>query len=182
MFRPNANYKVVRLDAKDVSGGVAAIDAMWKRLSPRPLNRKFIDELFNQNYENFARISQVFAGLAFLAVVISVIGLFGMAIQVAGRRVHEIGVRKSVGARTDQIVTMLLAHFSKPVVIANLIAWPFGFVAAQQYLGIFIQRIQLTPTPFLLSLGLALAVAWAAVGGQALRAAGVSPASVLRAE
>src|SRR5262249_55822827 len=59
LFRPNANYKLVRLKANDVSGGLAAIDEMWKRFSTRPLNRKFMDELFNQNYENFARISQV---------------------------------------------------------------------------------------------------------------------------
>jgi putative ABC transport system permease protein len=183
LFRPNANFKLVRLSANDVPGGLAAIDALWKRLSPKTsVNRKFMDDMFNQNYENFARISQVFAGLAFLAVVISVIGLFGMALQVASRRVHEIGVRKSVGARTGQIVAMLLRSFSKPVVIANLLAWPLGYFAAQQYLSIFIQRIPMTPVPFVLSLGLALVIAWVAVGGQALRAARVSPATVLRTE
>jgi putative ABC transport system permease protein len=183
IYRPNTNYKLVRLSANDVSGGIAAIDALWKRLATRsPVNRKFMDDLFNQNYENFARISQAFAGLALVAVAISVIGLFGMAIQVVGRRVHEIGVRKSVGAHTRQIVTMLLAHFSKPVLAANLIVWPLAYLAAQKYLAIFIQRIPLSPLPFLLSLALALAIAWIAVAGQALRAARVSPATVLRAE
>ena len=182
-LRQNLPFKLVRVSARDVPGGLAAIDALWKRLSPQTsISRKFMDDMFNQNYENFARISQVFGGLAFLAVAISVIGLFGMAIQVVGRRVHEIGVRKSVGARTGQIVAMLLGHFSKPVVIANLVAWPLGYLAAQKYLEIFSHRVPLTPVPFLLSLGLALAVAWAAVVGQALRAARVSPATVLRAE
>lgn len=105
-----------------------------------------------------------------------------MAIEVVGRRVHEIGVRKSVGAHTGQIVAMLLRHFSKPVVVANLVAWPLGYLAAQKYLEIFSHRVPLTPAPFLLSLTLALAVAWGAVVGQALRAARVSPATVLRAE
>jgi putative ABC transport system permease protein len=183
LYRPNLNFKIVRLDANDVQGGLAAIDAMWKRLSPQsPLNRKFMDELFNQNYENFARIGQAFSGLALLAVVISVIGLFGMAVQVAGRRVHEIGVRKSVGARTGQILMLLLRSFSKPVAIANLVAWPLGYLAAQQYLAIFSQRIALTAVPFLASLGLALLIAWLAVGGQAWRAARINPATVLRAE
>ena len=129
--------------ANDVPGGLAAIDALWKRLSPKT-SRSIASSWTTssiKNYENFARISQVFAGLAFLAVVISVIGLFGMAVQVASRRVHEIGVRKSVGARTGQMVAMLLRSFSKPVVIANLLAWPLGYLAAQQYLSIFIQRI-----------------------------------------
>jgi putative ABC transport system permease protein len=183
LLRTGLNFQLVRVKASDVSGGLAALDALWKRLAPQgSINRKFIDDLFNQNYENFARISLVFVGLSFLAAVISVTGLFGMAIQVASRRVHEIGVRKSVGARTGQIVAMLLRHFSKPVVIANLIAWPLAYFAAQQYLGIFIHRTPLTPLPFLLSLAIALAIAWGAVGGQALRAARVSPATVLRSE
>jgi putative ABC transport system permease protein len=183
LLRTGNNFALVRLKASDVSGGLAALDALWKRLAPTgSINRKFMDDLFNQNYENFARISLVFVGLSFLAVVISVTGLFGMAIQVASRRVHEIGVRKSVGARTGQIVAMLLRHFSKPVLIANLIAWPLAYFAAQQYLGIFIHRIALTPVPFVLSLAIALAIAWGSVGSQALRAARVSPTTVLRSE
>lgn len=184
VLRTGLSFQIVRLSAQDVSGGVAAVDALWKRLSPTgaPIIRDFMDELFSESYENFGRINQVFAGLALLAVVISVIGLFGMAIQVASRRVHEIGVRKSVGAHTNQIVAMLLRDFSKPVLVANLIAWPLGYIAAQQYLSVFMQRIGLTPVPFVLSLGAALLIAWLAVGGQALRAARVSPAHVLRFE
>jgi putative ABC transport system permease protein len=141
-----------------------------------------MDELFNENFEKFARLSQVFVGLAAFAFFISIIGLFGMAVQMAGRRVHEIGVRKSVGARKSQIVWMLLRDFSKPVVIANLVAWPLGYFAAQTYLGVFIQRIALTPLPFLASLAIVVAIAWLAVGSQALRAARANPATVLRFE
>jgi putative ABC transport system permease protein len=184
MLRTGLTFQLVRISAADVTGGVAAIDALYERLSTRrsTINRDFMDDLFNESYKNFERINQVLAGLAFLAVMIAVIGLFGMAIQVASRRVHEVGVRKSVGARTSQVVAMLMRDFSKPVLIANLIAWPLGYFAAQQYLSVFMQRIALTPVPFVLSLAVALAVASAAVGGQALRAARVSPAAVLRVE
>jgi putative ABC transport system permease protein len=183
MLRTGLAFQIVRLSAQDVSAGLAAVDALWNRLSPNvSINRDFMDELFNESYENFGRINQAFAGLAFLAVVISVIGLFGMAIQVASRRVHEIGVRKSVGARTSQIVAMLLRDFSKPVLVANLLVWVPAYLAAQQYLNVFMQRIDLTPLPFVLSLTIALAISCAAVGGQALRAARVSPAHVLRFE
>jgi len=77
---------------------------------------------------------------------------------------------------------LLLRDFSKPVLIANLVAWPLAYFAAQQYLSVFIQRIALTPIPFLLSLAITILIACAAVGGQALRAARVSPAHVLRFE
>jgi putative ABC transport system permease protein len=141
-----------------------------------------MDEMFNESFEKFSRLSQVFVGLAGFAFFISIIGLFGMAVQVAARRTHEIGVRKSVGARKSQVVGMLLRDFSKPVIISNLIAWPLGYLAAQTYLGVFIQRITLTPLPFVASLAIVVAIAWATVGSQALRAARANPATVLRFE
>jgi putative ABC transport system permease protein len=174
---------IVRLSADDIAGGVAGAEAIWRRLSPQaPFQRRFMDELFEENFETYARVNQVFVGLAAFAFLISVIGLFGMAIQVASRRTHEIGVRKSVGARKLQIVRMLLLDFSKPVVIANFIAWPVGYLAAQAYLSVFMQRISLTPLPFVASLAIVVAIAWIAVSSQALRAARANPATVLRFE
>lgn len=179
----NAQNIIVRLAADDIGGGVAAAEAVWRHLAPQaPFNRRFMDEMFNETYDKYARVNQVFTGLAALAFAISVVGLFGMAVQVAGRRRHEIGVRKSVGARKTQLVRMLLADFSRPVIVANVIAWPLAYVAAQQYLSVFIQRITLTPLPFVLSLGLVILIAWSAVGSQALRAARANPAVVLRFE
>ena len=174
---------VVRLAADDIAGGVAGAEAVWRRLAPQAqYQRRFMDEMFNESFEKFSRLSQVFVGLAGFAFFISIIGLFGMAVQVAARRTHEIGVRKSVGARKSQIVGMLLRDFSKPVIVSNLIAWPLGYLAAQTYLGVFIQRITLTPWPFVASLAIVVAIAWAAVGSQALRAARANPATVLRFE
>jgi putative ABC transport system permease protein len=182
-LRPGHNFQIVRIAANDVAGALEQVDAAWARLSPKhPISRDFMDQLFDENYENFARINQVFGGLALVAVMIALVGLFGMAVHVASRRVREIGVRKSIGARTRQVVVMLIRDFSKPVLIANLVAWPLAYFAAQQYLSVFMHRVPLTPLPFVLSLILALAIAWLAVGGQAMRAARVNPANVLRAE
>jgi putative ABC transport system permease protein len=179
----NMQNLIVRFAPEDVAAGVAAAEAAWRRLATQaPFTRRFMDEMFNQGYEQFARVNQVSAGLALFAFVISVIGLFGMAIQVASRRTHEIGVRKSVGARKLQIVTMLVKDFSKPVIIANLLAWPLGYFAGKAYLSVFIQRLPLTPLPFLASLTVVVLIAWAAVGSQALRASRANPATVLRFE
>jgi putative ABC transport system permease protein len=180
---PGLSTTIVRLAAADIGGGRSAAEALWRRLAPQaPFTSRFLDDLFDESYEKFGRFNQVFSGLAALALAIAVIGLVGMAIQVAGRRLHEIGVRKSVGARKRQIVAMLLRDFSRPVIVANLLAWPLGYVAAQQYLSVFIQRIELTPLPFAMSLVIVLLIAWTAVGSQALRAARANPAAVLRVE
>jgi putative ABC transport system permease protein len=120
--------------------------------------------------------------MALFAFAISVIGLFGIAVYAARRRIHEIGVRKTLGARTSQILMMLLKDFSKPVIVANIVAWPLAWLGAQAYLSIFVTRTPITPLPFLASLAITLAIAWLAVGGQAWRAARVKPARVLRYE
>lgn len=74
---------------------------------------------------------------------------------------------------------MLLAAFGKPVVIANIVAWPFAYIAEHRYLEQFLNPIALTPLPFVGSLLVTLAIAWLAVGGQTLRAARSRPAAVL---
>ncbi len=182
-MRPDLSYAVARLSKNNVSGALAAIDALWKRLSPKTsLPRRFMDDLYEENYRNFARVNQVSASLALVAVAISIVGLFSMAVQVASRRLHEIGVRKSVGARGGQIVAMLLMQFAWPVLIANLIAAPLAYIAAVQYLSVFSARITVTPVPFLASLAATIVVAGLVVTGQAMRAARVNPAQVLRSE
>src|SRR5690606_17174306 len=116
------------------------------------------------------------------AFLISTFGLLGMALLLASRRVHEIAVRKTLGARKAQMMGMLLFSLTRPVAIANVVALPFGFAFGQAYLQTFDQPIALTPWPFVFSLGFTLAVAWIAVGQQAWRAARVNPSDVLRRE
>jgi putative ABC transport system permease protein len=178
-----ANYPVIRISGSDIPGALAVIDSAWKKLEPAvPLNRRFSDELFEQSYRLFDAINKVFAGLAVFAFAISVMGLFGMAIHVTNGRTHEIGIRKTLGARVGQVVSLLLWDFSKPVAIANLLAWPIGLLAVQMYLRLFVQRLPLTAWPFLVSLLATVLIAWFAVGVHTLRAARRKPASVLRYE
>lgn len=175
-----SNVPLVRLLRTDIPGGLAHIDAVWKRLVPKvPVRRQFLDELFNAAYETFGTVGAVLTGLAASAFVIAVMGLIGMAIHITGRRLREIGIRKTLGATAHGVVLMLLRDFSKPVLIANVIAWPFAFFAGRLYLNLFTQRATLTPWPFLVSLAITLGIAWLAVSAQAFRAASVKPANVL---
>jgi putative ABC transport system permease protein len=182
-LEPDLRFQVARVRGDDVAGALAGIDAAWRRLSPGvPINRKFVDDAFNEEYTTFARIGLLFNALAAIAFVICVSGLFGMATLVAGRRTREIGVRKTLGGSAAQMTAMLLRGFSLPVVVANLIAWPAAYVAARSYLDRLIAPIEITPWPFVASLLVTLAIACIAVGGQTLRAAHMKPADVLRHE
>lgn len=178
-----ANVPLVRISRTDVPGALAHIDAVWKQIVPKvPMRRQFLDELFNAAYETYSTVGTVLTGLAALAFVIAVMGLIGMAIHVTGRRRREIGIRKTLGATARGVVLLLLRDFSKPVLIANVIAWPFAFLAGQFYFNLFTQRAAMTPWPFLMSLVITLGIAWLAVSAQALRAASVKPANVLHAD
>jgi putative ABC transport system permease protein len=91
-------------------------------------------------------------------------------------------VRKVHGARTGQMMVMLLTSFTKPVVIATLLAWPIAYIAGRAYLDMFAYSIPLTPLPFLLCLAVTLAIACMAVARQTLRAARTRPAERLRTD
>ena len=99
-----------------------------------------------------------------------------------GRRRREVGIRKALGATGLQIALLFLRDFCKPVVIANVLAWPFALMASVFYLNTFVQRAELTPQPFVASLALTIFVALIAVASQVVTAATTEPARVLRNE
>jgi putative ABC transport system permease protein len=180
----NAITTIVRISTANVGASLAHIDAVLKSLAPDrpPRNRQFIDEAFESAYATFALVDRVLALLGGAAVAIAGIGLFGLASYILGRRTREIGLRKTQGATSNQIFRLLLWEFSKPVLIANLVAWPIAFVAAERYLGMFADRSALTLGPFLLALLSTLSVAGLAVGTRVFRASSVAPTEALRSE
>jgi len=178
-----SGFAVVRLARNSIPEGLAAIDSTWKRLAPdSPLTRVFVDELFERGYRYYDGIRQVFTGIAIFAFAIAAMGLIGMAVHIVGNRRHEIGVRKTLGATQQRVMSMLMWDFSKPVLIANLIAWPLAFGVEQGYARVIVDRAPISIVPYLLGLAITLTIAWAAVGAQAYRAARLHPANVLRHE
>ena len=178
-----AYWPIIRASRTEVATALEQIDAAWDRLAPNyPIKRNFIDENFDRAVSTFENINRLFIGLSVLAFLIASMGLFGMASYLTGRRRREIGIRKSLGAKTREIMRLLVWDFSKPVLIANLVAWPIAFVAAGAYLTLFVDRVALTPVPFVASLVITTGVAWTAVASQVLLAARTKPAEVLRHE
>ena len=160
-----------------------AIEQVWRRVIPNvPFKASFADDLVRQQYEREAARGQLFAAFAILAVVIGCLGLFGLAAFTAARRTKEIGIRKVLGARTLDIVRLLVWQFSRPVLIANLIAWPIAWWLMRDWLNGFDTRIALGPTPFAVAGVLTLGIALATVAGHAIRVARTNPINALRYE
>ena len=161
----------------------ARVEAVWNQLVPLvPFDADFAEDLVQEQYAQETARGQLFAAFALLTVIIGCLGLFGLAVFTAERRTKEIGIRKVLGARTRDIVRLLVWQFSKPVVIANLIAWPVAWWVMRDWLNGFDTRIALTPMPFLVAGLLALLIAIVTVGGHAVRIARSSPIHALRYE
>ncbi|HZG09926.1 MAG TPA: ABC transporter permease [Allosphingosinicella sp.] len=161
----------------------ARTEAVWKRIAPDvPYDGEFSEDIVAELYQAEAARAQTFAGFALLAVVVACLGLFGLAAFTAERRTKEIGIRKVLGARSRDIVKLLAWQFSKPVIVANLIAWPVAWWVMRDWLNGFDIRVGLGPTPFLLAGLLALAIALGTIAGHAFRVARANPIHALRYE
>lgn len=184
-LRPNsAQFISVRFtgDPRDI---VDATRKVWEREIPS-VSFEYdhaIDQLAGQ-YQTEQGEMTMFAAFSALAILIACLGLYGLASFTAERRTKEIGVRKVMGATVFDIVKLLVWQFSKPVIIANLIAWPVSYYAMSIWLESFVYRIE---DVFIIGFcaiagAVALLIAWATVAGNSMRVARANPIKALRYE
>jgi putative ABC transport system permease protein len=174
---------VVRFASAAPSELRARIGEVWRRHVPDvPFEAVFVEDAVAELYEADEARAYVFAASAALAIIVGCLGLYALAAFAAERRTKEIGLRKVLGARSRDIVRLLIWQFSKPVIIANLIAWPISWGVMRDWLNNFDTRIALTPGPFLLAGLLALAIAIGTIAGHAIKVARANPIHALRYE
>ncbi|HEX8215938.1 MAG TPA: FtsX-like permease family protein, partial [Allosphingosinicella sp.] len=185
MFWDRGIYRriIVRYDSAEPDRVRRQIAQIWRQMFPDvPFEGEFADQQLAELYRSDAARGQTFAGFALLAVVIACLGLFGLAAFTAERRTKEIGIRKVFGARSRDIVQLLAWQFSKPVIVANLIAWPVAWWVMRDWLNSFDSRIDLGPGPFLVAGLMALVIAIGTIVGHALRVSRTNPIHALRYE
>jgi putative ABC transport system permease protein len=146
------------------------------------LDLKFLDQDFQAQYVAENRVSALSRYFALLAVVISCLGLFGLATFTAERRLKEIGIRKVLGASGLNVIFTLSKDFTKPVLISILIALPIGYLLSKNWLNSFAYRIDLHLWFFMAAGFLALLISLVTVMYQAFRASRVSPVAAIKAE
>ncbi len=159
------------------------IEQVWLGLAPDlAFKYDWIDDLFDASYRNETQQTDLLNVFTLLAIVVTAIGLFGLAAFNTHRRVKEIAIRKILGANTSQLCFMLVNQFSSLVVVANIIALPVGYYLMRDWLDNFIYRIDMPYSAFVLSAIFSLVIAYCTVMMIAYRAATAKPVDCLHAE
>ncbi|MGO4291504.1 ABC transporter permease [Chitinophaga sp. RAB17] len=155
----------------------------WTALAPgAPFSFRFLDDSFNEMYQSEQQVGKIATIFSVLAILISCLGMFGLATFVAEQRTKEMGIRKVLGASVQGIVGLLSADFIKLVVIAFFIATPLAWWVMNKWLQDFVYRVNFSWWIFPASGLVALLIALATVSFQAIRAAVANPVRSLRME
>jgi putative ABC transport system permease protein len=179
----NRNYLLLRLRPGNPTRALQHFQQVWKRANPGfPCEYEFLDEAFNRMYTNELKLSRILLSFAFLAIIISCLGLVGLSSYTAEEKTKEIGIRKVLGASPWRIISLFSMNFAKPVIIANAIAWPAAYVLMQRWLQDYAYRTAIGIEVFVLAAGLGFLIVLFSVGYQTLRAARANPVDSLRYE
>ncbi len=174
---------VVRIKQENQKQTLAAVEDLYESFNPGfPFTFNFLDEAYQKQYETETRTAKLSGYFAGLAIIISCLGLFGLAAFTAQKRKKEIGVRKVIGASTAAITAMLSRDFLKLIVIALVIAFPVSWWMMNNWLQSYTYRISITSTVFLLTGALVLIITLIAISYQTIKSAMANPVKSLRTE
>ncbi len=177
------SYVLIRVNTQNPTATLEQIKNVYAQVEPDvEFKGSYVDENIERWYTNEKRLSTMFSIAALVAIILSCMGLFGMAFIIIRQRVKEIGVRKVLGASVSGIATLVTKEFIKPVVIALVIATPIAWWAMYKWLQDFTYRITVQWWVFALAGVVAILIAIATVCFHAIKAALTNPVKSLRTE
>src|SRR6266496_3740141 len=180
---PDYNYMIVHAKPGNINTLLQIIQNTWRNLNPtEPFEYSFLDEDFQKNYEAENHLAAIVGYFTAIAILISCLGLFGLATFSAEQRTKEIGVRKVLGASVAGIVALLSKDFLKLVAISIVIASPLAWWIMHKWLQDFAYRTKISWTVFVITTVAALLIALITISFQAIRAAISNPVKSLRTE
>ncbi len=181
--QPQYNYMIVHVKPGNINSMLQTIQNTWHNLNPtEPFEYSFLDENFQKNYDAENKLSAIVGYFTFIAILISCLGLFGLATFSAEQRTKEIGVRKVLGASIASIVGLLSKDFLKLVAVSICIASPVAWYVMNKWLQDFAYRTNISWTVFVITALIAFFIALFTIGFQAIKAAIANPVKSLRTE
>ncbi|MCC8424894.1 ABC transporter permease [Mucilaginibacter sp. UR6-11] len=180
----NAAVMYVRTkEQKDIEKTLTAIQAVMKKDNPAyPFDYRFVDEQFNQMFLSEMLVSKLSRVFAALAILISCLGLFGLAAYTAERRNKEIGIRKVLGASVSSVTALLSKDFLQLVVLSCLVAFPIAYWTMFSWLKGYQYHIKIQWEVFIIAGIAGILIALATISFQSIKAALANPVKSLRSE
>lgn len=173
----------VKLDKAHVQEGIAFVKETWEKHVPSfPFDYSFLDEHFEVLYRSDEQMGTVVTIMAGLAILISCMGLFGLAAITTEKKTKEIGIRKALGASEGQITVLLSRNFAVLILVSFVIVSPLTWMLLSQWLESFAYRIGVNPLMFLFGGFIALVIAMATISFHTIRSARANPVKALRYE
>ncbi len=174
-------YYLVKLKTNNIHQSVDRVQSAWTgSFKGNPFAFSFLDDYFNRQYQHDIQFGVLFGTFSFLAIIIACIGLVALVAFMIRQRTKEIGIRKVLGANIQEILFQLTKDFIRLVLLANLVAWPLGWLLMNNWLKDFAYRIHIHWSVFILAGLTALAIALLTISFQAIKAARSHPVESLR--
>ncbi len=173
----------IRVRSDDLAAALRHIEATARKFVPDdPCEVSFLDDRLNALYSSEQRMGTLLQYGSLLAILLSCLGLFGLAAYSAERRTKEVGIRKVLGASVSSLFALLTKEFILLVALANLLAWPLAYYAMNRWLQNFAYRVDIGWETFIIAGAIALLIALFTVSFQAVKAALTNPVETLRYE
>jgi putative ABC transport system permease protein len=181
---PNfGEYYSIRVNTSDLSSTIDRVRGVYQKAFPgNPFDYFFLDDYFNQQYENEKKFGRLFSVFAALAMIVGCLGLFGLSAYTATQRTKEIGIRKALGSTDQGIFVLLSKEYVKLVFLSIVLAVPLIWYVMSQWIESFPYRTTISPLIFIIAGVTVLAVSILTVSFQTIRAARTNPVDSLRYE
>jgi putative ABC transport system permease protein len=182
--RPEQTYYVLaRLSAHNTEETLEYIEDTWNSFVPAfPFNARFLDHTYERYHISEARLSRIIRYFTILAIIISCLGLFGLASYTAEQRTKEIGIRKVMGASAGSIILLQQREFLILALVANIIAWPLAWYFMHDWLNSFAFKIFLHPAFFIFATAITMIITFLTVLFLAWRASSKNPVDTIKWE
>ncbi|HEY5747158.1 MAG TPA: ABC transporter permease [Chryseolinea sp.] len=173
----------LRVKTANIQDAIKHLETVWAKIvADVPLHYAFVDESLEQQYASERKMQTVFYVFAGLSFFIACLGLFGLSTFMIRQRLQEISIRKVLGAPVTGIVVLLTKDFSKLVLVSVLIAGPVGWMLMREWLETFTYHTDVGAVVLAIALVVPLLISVLTISAQAIKAALVNPAKILRAE
>jgi len=182
-FTTRSNFAMIKLAGSDNNESINYIEECWNNILPTfPFEYSYMTDDYNAMYERETSSNTMFKYFAMLAIIISCLGLFGLASYMAEQKTKEIGIRKAVGASIASILYVMSKEFAKLILLANLISWPLAWYFGKQFLEQYANRATLSLDIFILAGMGSILIAFLTISYQSVKAAKSNPVEALRYE